>query len=61
MGEQAVQTASTYSLENYMQKLLKIYREIGAKDTPRDKKQNTSGANELLKRFEAFKQTYFKS
>ncbi len=61
MGSQAIQTASTYSLENYMQKLLKIYREIGAKDTPRDKNQSAFGSSELIKRFEKFKQTYFTS
>ncbi|MGM9993007.1 MAG: glycosyltransferase [Candidatus Bruticola sp.] len=50
MGRNAVQTASTYSLENYMEKLLKIYREVGAKDTPRNKAANIFNSGELSKR-----------
>ncbi|MCR4783741.1 MAG: glycosyltransferase [bacterium] len=49
MGRQAVQTASNYSIENYTKKLLKLYREIGAKDTPRHHNKDFSWPSEFIK------------
>ncbi|MCR5660684.1 MAG: glycosyltransferase [bacterium] len=40
MGKNAALTAEQYSLDNYMQKLLALYRELGAKDTPRGSHHN---------------------
>lgn len=40
MSAEAITTASTYSLENYTEKLLKLYKEVGAKEMPRPRTTN---------------------
>lgn len=42
MSLQAQETANTYSIENYTQKLVKLYKEVGAQETPRVKDPNFS-------------------
>ena len=42
MSQAAHTTACQYSIENYTTKLLQLYREVGAKDTPRDKSKSLS-------------------